>query len=147
MEVKNCMKNSMIEDWDLFEQLVEHCYSKCLNTDPTQHPVLFTEPSFNERSKREQLVELMFEKFNVPAFYLCNNAVLAAFSCGRSSGIVVDSGATHTTVVPVVDGFALPRAILKSPLGGDFISRQCAQFIHVNMILFFIGNLYIFFKN
>ncbi|KAH0562705.1 hypothetical protein KQX54_000687 [Cotesia glomerata] len=47
----------------------------------------------------------MFEKFNVPAMYICKNAVLAAYANGRSTAMVVDSGATHTSAVPVHDGY------------------------------------------
>lgn len=84
------------------------------------------------RSKREKLTELMFEKYNVPAYFLVKNAVLAAFANGRATGIVVDSGATHTSAVPVQDGFVLTQAIVKSPLGGDYISMQCRQFLQVH---------------
>ena len=73
----------------------------------------------------------MFEKYNVPAYFLVKNAVLAAFANGRATGIVVDSGATHTSAVPVQDGFVLTQAIGKSPLGGDYISMQCRQFFQV----------------
>jgi len=51
----------------------------------------------------------MFEKYNVPAFYLVKNAVLAAFANGRSTGIVVDSGSSHTSAVPVYDGYVLSQ--------------------------------------
>jgi len=73
----------------------------------------------------------MFEKYSVPAYFLVKNAVLAAFANGRATGIVVDSGATHTSAVPVQDGFVLTQAIVKSPLGGDYISMQCRQFLQV----------------
>ena len=46
----------------------------------------------------------MFEKYNVPAFFLVKNAVLSAFANGRSTALVVDSGSTHTSAVPVHDG-------------------------------------------
>lgn len=88
------------------------------------------------RSKREKLTELMFEKYNVPAYFLVKNAVLAAFANGRATGIVVDSGATHTSAVPVQDGFVLTQAIVKSPLGGDYISMQCRQFLQVHKYIY-----------
>lgn len=69
----------------------------------------------------------MFEKYNVPAFFLCKNAVLSAFANGRSTGLVIDSGATHTSAVPVHDGFVLQQGIVRSPLAGDFMSRQCLE--------------------
>ena len=34
---------------------------------------------WNNKAKRERLTELMFEKYNVPAFFLCKNAVLSAY--------------------------------------------------------------------
>lgn len=54
----------------------------------------------------------MFEKYNIPAFFLCKNAVLSCFSHGRSTSLVVDSGATHTSAVPVHDGFVLQKGII-----------------------------------
>ena len=82
---------------------------------------------WNVRPKREKLTELMFEKYNIPAFFLCKNAVLTAFANGRSTGLVIDSGASQTSAIPVHDGYVLQQAIVKSPLAGDFITAQCRQ--------------------
>ena len=59
------------------------------------------------------LTETMFEKFNIPAFFLCKNAVLSCFAHGRSTSLIVDSGATHTSAIPVHDGFVLQKGKLK----------------------------------
>ena len=40
------------------------------------------------KSKREKVTELMFETYNVPAFFLCKSAVLSAYV------------ALHLSVVP-----------------------------------------------
>lgn len=56
------------------------------------HPVLISEASWNTRAKREKLTELIFEKYNVPAFFLIKNAVLSAFANGRATAVIVDSG-------------------------------------------------------
>ncbi|XKL61234.1 hypothetical protein PGB90_008291 [Kerria lacca] len=68
------------------------------------------------------------------AFFLVKNAVLSAFANGRVTALVVDSGATHTSAVPVHDGYVLSHAIVKSPLGGDYITMQCRQFLQDNDI-------------
>uniref|UniRef100_A0AAX7SRE7 Actin-like 6A n=1 Tax=Astatotilapia calliptera TaxID=8154 RepID=A0AAX7SRE7_ASTCA len=65
--------------------------------------------------------------YNIPAFFLCKSAVLSAFANGRSTGLVLDSGATHTTAIPVHDGYVLQQGIVKSPLAGDFMSMQCRE--------------------
>lgn len=95
------MKDGMIENWDLFEQVLNYTYEKVVQSDSEYHPVLFSEAAWNVRNNREKLIELMFEKYNVPAFFLVKNAVLAAFANGRATALVVDSGATHTSAVPV----------------------------------------------
>ena len=64
---------------------------------------------WNQKPRREKLTELMFEKYNVPAFFLVKNAVLAAFANGRSTGLVLDSGASHTSAIPVHEGYVLQQ--------------------------------------
>lgn len=41
------------------------CFARCLQ--------------WNTRAKREKLTELMFEHYNIPAFFLCKSAVLSAY--------------------------------------------------------------------
>uniref|UniRef100_A0AAY4BB10 Actin-like 6A n=1 Tax=Denticeps clupeoides TaxID=299321 RepID=A0AAY4BB10_9TELE len=77
--------------------------------------------------KNGMSTSLMFEHYNIPAFFLCKTAVLSSFANGRSTGLVLDSGATHTTAIPVHDGYVLQQCIVKSPLAGDFMSMQCRE--------------------
>lgn len=101
MEIQTYMKDGMIDNWDLFEKVLDYTYAKVVQSESEYHPVLFSEASWNVRPNREKLTELMFEKYNVPAFFVVKNAVLAAFANGRATALVVDSGATHTSAVPV----------------------------------------------
>uniref|UniRef100_A0A1B0CID8 Actin n=2 Tax=Lutzomyia longipalpis TaxID=7200 RepID=A0A1B0CID8_LUTLO len=128
------MKDGMIDNWDLFEKVLDYTYTKVIQSEPEYHPVLFSEASWNVRNNREKLTELMFEKYNVPAFFLVKNAVLAAFANGRATALVVDSGATHTSAIPVHEGYVLTQAIIKSPLGGDYLSMQCRQYLEAQGI-------------
>ncbi|XP_074659955.1 actin-like protein 6B [Tubulanus polymorphus] len=129
MEMTSWLKDGMIDNWDLFEKVMDYTYAKHIRSESQLHPVLMSEPAWNAKQRREKLTEVMFEKYNIPAFFLCKNAVLSAFANGRSSGLVIDSGATHTTAVPVYDGYVLAHAIVKSPLAGDFISMECKKYI------------------
>ncbi|XP_050789263.1 actin-like protein 6B isoform X1 [Gopherus flavomarginatus] len=126
-DVLSPLKNGMIEDWDCFQAILDHTYGKHVKSEPGLHPVLMSEAPWNTRAKREKLTELMFEHYAIPAFFLCKTAVLTAFANGRSTGLVLDSGATHTTAIPVHDGYILQQGIVKSPLAGDFISMQCRE--------------------
>ena len=57
-----------------------------------EHPMMLAEPSHNTNSVRENMVELMFETYNVPAVFLAKNAVLSSFAMGRQTSLVVDMG-------------------------------------------------------
>lgn len=81
----------------------------------------------------------MFEKYNVPAFFLVKNAVLSAFANGRATALVLDSGATHTSAIPVHEGYVLTQNVVKSPLGGDYLSMQCRQFLEAQNIDLTLG--------
>ncbi|CAB3410093.1 unnamed protein product [Caenorhabditis bovis] len=132
--IENFMKDGMIEDWELFEKILEYSYENVLYSKPEEHPALFTESAWNERAKREKLTELMFEKFQVPAYYLSKNVVLSCFAQGRTHGLMVDSGATQTSVVPVYDGYAVVHAVVKCPLGGDVICQQLEHMLNEQKI-------------
>jgi actin-related protein len=129
MDVGTYIKDGMIENWEMFEQVLDYSYDKIIKSESEQHPVLFSEAPWNQKMRREKLTEIMFEKYNVPAFFLIKNAVLSAFANGRSTGIVLDSGASHTTAVPIHEGYVLSQAIVKSPLAGDFMTTQCKQLL------------------
>ncbi|CAN6446188.1 unnamed protein product [Victoria cruziana] len=84
--------------------------------------MLLAEPSSNTQQQRERTAELMFEKYKVPALFLAKNAVLTSFASGRATALVVDSGGGSTTVSPVSDGYVLQKAVVSSPIGGEFLT-------------------------
>ena len=134
MEVSSFLQDGMIDDWDLFEQLLDHIYKSHIRSDSQLQPVLMSEASWNVRAKREKTLELMFERYKVPAFFLAKNAMLAAFANGRSTGLILDSGSSHTAAVPVHDGYVLQQAIVKQPYGGDFVTEQCKKYFETQGI-------------
>ena len=76
------------------------------------------------------MAEIMFEEFNVPAFYIANTGVLNAylpiyhsfllsphvllvrFAAGKGSALVIDVGQSMASVTPVIDGFVLRKGEL-----------------------------------
>jgi actin-related protein len=61
--------------------------SRCLAFDSN-----FANLACSLQALREQLVQLMFEKFNVSGFYDSEQAVLSLYAVGRISGCTVDIG-------------------------------------------------------
>lgn len=129
VEIDTPLRNGMIDNWDMFEAVIDSTFSDFLQCDISHHPILMSEPALNERSKREKLAEMMFEKYGIPAFFVCKSPVLSAFASGRSTGVVLDSGHTHTTATPVHDGYVLQKSVVKSPLGGECVLNECMKLL------------------
>jgi len=129
MEVRPFLKDGLIDDWNLYEDVLNFILGKHLRCDPSKHPILVTEPVTNTKHKRERLCEIFFEKFNVPGFYLARNGVLSAFASSRTSGLVLDCGSYHTSAIPIHDGYVLNKAVAQSPIGGDFLISKCRQLL------------------
>ncbi|KAE8677208.1 Actin-related protein 4 [Hibiscus syriacus] len=121
-EVVSPLKDGVVVDWDIVDNIWDHAFKDCLLIDPKEHPMLLAEPSSNTQQQREKTAELMFEKYKVPALFLAKNAVLTSFASGRATSVVIDSGGGSTMVAPVHDGYVLQKAVSASPIGGEFLT-------------------------
>ena len=74
------------------ERLWSHAIYNELRIDPSELPFLVTEAPFNPTKNREKMIEILFEKFGVPASYVAVQAVLALYASGRTTGVVLDIG-------------------------------------------------------
>ncbi len=109
--------------------MTDEIFSETLHVDPKEHPILFSESSLHNKEHRIRLTEFMFEKYSIPAMFICKSAVLSAFSCGRSTCLVFDSGHSNTFAVPVNDGYALQKPILRTDIGGSFVTNELGKLI------------------
>ena len=67
-----------VQDFSPIPALVSHAFRDVMRCDPKEHPVFVTEPAWNTAANRERMAEIMFEEFEVPAFYIANTGVLNA---------------------------------------------------------------------
>ncbi len=78
LEIESPFEDGLVSNWELFEQLWEYSYTKALRTVSSEHPVMFSDPSWDSKANREKICEMAFETFDVPGFYLGRSAVLSA---------------------------------------------------------------------
>ena len=117
------IESGVITNWEDMEKIWHHTFYNELRIAPEEHNVLLTDPPLNKEETREKITEVMFEMFNIPGLYISMQSVLAIYSTGRTSGIVVDSGESNTHFVPIHEGYPFPHAIVKMQLGGSDLTQ------------------------
>jgi actin-related protein len=104
LTLKTPSAGGIVTNWSDFELLLKHAFANELRVNIEEHPVLITEPLGNPKANREQLIQILFEKFRSPWFYLAQAPVLALRDSGRTTGVVIHISDVATNVVVVRDG-------------------------------------------
>lgn len=82
------------------------------------------------------MLEIFFEKFQVPAVFVAVQGVLSLFATGKSTGIVLDSGDGVTHVVPVYEGYALTHSCERINFGGRDVTEHLRNLLRKSGINF-----------
>ena len=72
---------------------------------------------------------MIFEVFNIPAFYMAAQPVLSLYSSGKTTGLVIDSGDGISSAVPIYEGYALPYSIKTLNIGGRDLTEYFMQLL------------------
>ena len=68
-------------------------------------------------------MEICFEGLSSPGLYIGNSSMLSSFCAGRANSLVVDIGASGTSISPIIDGYELKRSSMRLNRGGDTIDK------------------------
>ncbi|GMF09664.1 unnamed protein product [Phytophthora lilii] len=136
LEVARPVEACAVADWNALEQVWAHAFQR-LHVDAKSHPVItsaascFASEALHTAANRdaEKYTEMMFETFQVPAFYMAKDAVLDAFAFGRSLALVAEIGAGASRVVPVYDGYALEKPAQYSSVGCNQLSEYLKHLV------------------
>jgi actin-like protein 6A len=136
LDIVHPIEAGLVKDWDAVEELWKYAFNE-LHIDPKFHPVITstqacyanTAATATAAKDAEKYMELMFEKFDIPCFYMARDAVLDSFAFGRSTALIADIGAGSSRVVPVFDGYTLQHPAQYSSIGCNRLSEYLEQLI------------------
>uniref|UniRef100_UPI00358ED849 uncharacterized protein isoform X2 n=1 Tax=Myxine glutinosa TaxID=7769 RepID=UPI00358ED849 len=105
------------------------------NIDPSaipcvdERPILLSEAPLTSFGHREHAAELLIESLGVPALYFAVQGVLALYAAGKTTGLVCDSGAAATYVLPVYRGFGQPHTVGRLEVGGRAVTARLSMLL------------------
>lgn len=129
LELNKPIQGGNIKDWDDMIKVWNYLYYSELKVDPTEQPVHLADNTHAPAGSREKMMEIMFEDFRVPAFYISNQAVLSLYASGKTIGLVVDSGEGVTSIMPVYEAYGLNHAAVQMPVAGSHLTEYMAQLL------------------
>lgn len=128
-----------IKNWDALEQIINYILQEIFRVESTLHPLVFPDSVMITKSERETLVRFCFERINVPAVMLLDKNVLALFSTGKATGIIVNIGEDFTEIVPIKDARPIVEAMVSLKLGGKTITKTLEKLLGEKDMLFTTG--------
>lgn len=129
LELDYPIEGGAITNWDDMIKIWSYLYYTELKADPTEQPVHIAENAQRQPGGREKTMEIMFEDFSVPAFYISMQSVLSLYASGKTLGLVIDSGEGMTSIVPVYEACAMRHAVCNVKLAGKDLTQSMSHLL------------------
>ena len=88
-----------------------------------------TQTAFNPKPNKLKMIEIMFEVFNTPAFYVAIQSQLSLFASGSVNGIVFESGDGISQIVPCFEGYPIADVVSRLDLAGSDLNNYLIKIL------------------
>ena len=114
----NCpIENGIVTNWDQVEKIIKDSF-KTLGVDPKDTPVLITESVENPSANREKWIQILFDTFEIPSFYVASQPYLSLAATGRDTGMALCISEGSSYAIPVYESVPSKWALKSSKITG-----------------------------
>ncbi len=117
------MQKKRIISLDSMQRVWYYMFFQKLQINPNEISVIYAEPLITNEKDRELILESFFDIFWVPSLSLVSQSLLALYSVGNITGIVIDIGEEITTLTPFYEGFMLTPLTRVLEFGGNHVTK------------------------
>ena len=131
LSIKYPVVDGIVTNIDDFEKILQYVFDNELKITPEENNILLSESIVNPKPIREKMGQILFETFNSLSVYIAAQPLLALYSAGCTTGVVVDigDGICHTT--PFNEGYVVHSGVYNTSLSGkkltEYLSELLAQ--------------------
>jgi len=126
-QISSPIQNGIVNDWQAMEEIFKYIFFDELRVDPKHQTMLVSEPPLHPLKERERMTEMLFEVFHIPALYIASQSMLALYCSGKTTGVVIDSGDSLTSIVPVYEGYTIQNAIQQQEIAGKHLGQYLSK--------------------
>lgn len=130
LNLKCPITDRVITNVEEMQALWSQVFTKEMNINTEEHPILITESPQNPKNMREKVTEIFMETFKVPAFYSTFPGILSLYANGNSSGLVIDAGESITQILPVFQCFGLSHITGRLDVGGRSLNNYLKKLLN-----------------
>ncbi|GMH39782.1 hypothetical protein BSKO_07680 [Bryopsis sp. KO-2023] len=126
-------------NFELQREIWARTFKHVLRINPREYGLVLTEPLFNLPSIQAEIEQIIFDDFGFRSVLILPAAELSitkdaelrpSLPTSRArTGVVIDAGFSLTTVVPVFDGKAIPRAARRIDFGGKAMTNYFKELV------------------
>ncbi|TIA91978.1 hypothetical protein E3P99_00835 [Wallemia hederae] len=111
-------EQGIVTSWDMMEHALDWTFLR-LGLETTPPPIVMSEPLCNPPYPRSQMSELLFEAYSTPKVSYGVDSLYSFYNSHHmSDGLIINTSANTTSVVPVLDGRGIFSTCKRVSWGG-----------------------------
>lgn len=130
-DVMTLLQNGLIYNFDHIVDNWNYVYDNIDNRNSIsskEYPLVLTEPVWNTPKNKIATAQIAFETLEVPIFALVKTPLAQLYHMNKSSGLVIDIGASTASVTPILDGIIQTKSTFHNKYAGDFANAHILNY-------------------